>query len=154
MPTLTTPLVRTLAAVTVALSLSACERVEQVGAILSDAPLPVVIAPGYEVAIDGKPVGVFGFDLCPSKNPGLNQFVGTPPAGAASNCIVVTPKLISAKVRLEMQSGAVQEEWAIVRTDKGGMYFRRPNGSLVESYAKFSSSSNGARSVKRDAQGA
>ncbi len=112
-----------------------CDQVKALGSSLSDEPVTVVISPGYAVAIDAKPVSVFGFDACPKPDPATSEYLGLAPKDGEANCVVVTPQTKSVRVGLATATGLVVEQWTIYRDEKhpGHVYLKRANGALVVS---------------------
>lgn len=116
--------------------LTGCDEVEKVGSIVSGEPMTIAFAPGFQIAVEGKPVAVSGFDPCPKQDPAMTKLFGPAPTDDAKECIVVRPSTQSVKVRL---SARTDEVWVVLRdkTHPDRMSLRRPDGSLVVSFAAY-----------------
>ncbi|GMG94693.1 hypothetical protein ACUXAV_004953 [Cupriavidus metallidurans] len=116
--------------------LTGCEEVEKIGSIVSGEPMTIAFAPGFQIAVEGKPVAVSGFDPCPKRDRAMTKVFGPAPTDGAKECIVVRPFTQSVKVRL---SARTDEVWIVLRdtVHPDRMSLRRPDGSLVESFAAY-----------------
>lgn len=127
-----------IAALLVLSNLAGCDRVEQIGAIMLDEQMTLVFPPGFEIAVDSKAVKVHGSDICPEENLAMNRWFGSSSNAGKAGCLVIRPATKSLQVRLDLASPVI-EEWAVIRDAESPdkVSLRRPNGSLVVSYAGF-----------------
>ena len=88
----------------------------------------VVIAPGYKMVIEGKPVPVFGVQLCPRVDGMRIFFFGGDPQGG-SGCSIIEKSTSYVVVQFVLDGKAVTETWAVERRADQTM-LRRPNGDF------------------------
>lgn len=117
--------------VAVGLIASGCGKVNQVGAILADEPLTIVLAPGAKVTVDGERVSLQGFEKCPEANPAFFKFVGSAiPAAGSPTCALISAQTSVVSVNLALSTGPSIEHWKVTRKD-GRIALQRPNGSFI-----------------------
>lgn len=123
-----------------AVVLSACDQVEQIGAIMNDEPLTIAFAPGFRIlAADATAVPIQGFDECPKPNPAFVKLFGEGGSEGKNTCVVVKPTSKQVSALVSLPNGSVTEQWTVLRdqgkSDSGRPYsrisLRRPDGSLV-----------------------
>jgi hypothetical protein len=95
-------------------------------------PMTIVIPPGHEISIDGKPVGVYGRSTCPKWNASM-FFLYAPSPLKTSGCLVVTPTSKEVQARVAIDGKLLDETWAVER-EKNRFVLRRPGGLPVTSY--------------------
>lgn len=60
--------------------LSGCDQLgKELATLYPNDPVTIVFSPGYEVAIDSKPIGIYGFDTCPKADAAMEKFFGPAP---------------------------------------------------------------------------
>lgn len=108
-----------------------CDKVNQVGAILADEPLTIVLAPGALITVNGTPVSLRGFEKCPQPNPAFYTFIGSGiPTVDAPSCALISANTTVVSVSLALPSGPITEHWTVTRENRK-ISLRRPDGSLV-----------------------
>jgi hypothetical protein len=112
--------------VTIAAVLAGCATAEK-----KAEPMTIVIPPGHEVVIDGKPVGVFGRSTCPKWD--TSTFFLYAPSSLENGCLVVTPNSKEVQARIAIDGNLTDETWTVER-DKNRVVLRRPGGLPVTSY--------------------
>lgn len=111
--------------------LAGCEKVEQVGAVLADEPLTIVLVQGARIAVNGKPVEIQGHEACPKPNPAFFKFVGPAiPTVGSRTCALIAADTSIVTVSLALPDGAVTEQWKVTRNG-GKIGLRHPDGSSV-----------------------
>lgn len=107
--------------------------VEKLGAILSDEPMTVVFAPGYEIAIDGKPAKVFGTDICPKEDRAMNVLFGPSSHEGSSDCLVISPTAKTVQARVVIDGKIWDEVWSVEHYEHKPfeVSLRRPDGLPV-----------------------
>jgi hypothetical protein len=105
---------------------------------IKDSP-SLVFDPGFVIEISGKSVPIQGFDACPDAGPFMTAVFGPAPHSGEKSCIVLSKERTRVGVIIYLPSGAVHEEWRVVRgsgkTEDGRLYtwmnLLRPDGSPV-----------------------
>lgn len=114
--------------------LAGCDgAVEKMTELFPTEPMTLVIPPGYEIAIDGKPVKVFGHSLCPKEDASMRFLFGPSSLDGSSDCLVINPTDKTVQARIALDGKLADETWAVER-DKNRVGLRRPGGLPVISY--------------------
>lgn len=104
-------------------------------------PITIVLPPGYQVVLDGKPLQVYGTNSCPGSDPMMNALFGPDPLAGESTCVVLAPEVDVVMVRLlDPKARTLTDEvWEVVRGGEtpDAIKLRRPNGSFVGSNEPF-----------------
>lgn len=85
------------------------------------APDTVVIAPGFKVLVDGRPVDVIGNQRCPDDSQRAGKL----------ECVVVTKATKAVVVTFVLDGKPVTEEWQVERLSPTREVLRRPNGEYI-----------------------
>jgi hypothetical protein len=120
--------------------LAACDgAVEKIAELFPAEPMTLVIPPGYEIAIDGKPARVFGLSQCPREHASVRFFFGTSSIEGSSDCLVITPTSKVVQARVALDGKLTNETWTVDR-EKNRVGLLRPGGLPVISYNALSKS--------------
>ena len=129
------------------LALTGCDQARDVGGWVAgnvgdnemlNSPA-LVLAPGYEIVVDGQGVPIRGFDECPTQGALMSRIFGPAPDEGAYDCVVLSEDRSTVSARLYLPTGPITEEWEIIREIgefAGGRVYqrtalKRPNGTLV-----------------------
>jgi hypothetical protein len=124
---------------TAVLLLTGCDQLgDHFAQMATDKEPTVVIAPGFKINVNGKPVPIAGFDACPKSDPVMIKLFGDASLEGSHDCIVLDKNRKEVRVQVAESKGVLTEQWMIIReTGKTGNrpYLRtslkRPDGSLV-----------------------
>lgn len=120
--------------------LTGCDgTVEKIAELFPTEPMTLVIPPGYEIAIDGKPARVFGLSQCPREHASVRFFFGPSSIEGSSDCLVITPISQVVQARVAIDGKLTNETWTVER-EKNRVGLRRPGGLPVISYDALSKS--------------
>lgn len=129
-----------LAAFGVTTMLAGCDSaVEKISADLAGKPVTIVMAPGYEIANNGKAAKVFGTEICPDEEPAMTILAGPARYTDSQGCLVITPTTRTLNARVVIDGQLTDERWSVERSGKLAtlVYLKRPDGSPVISYSDF-----------------
>lgn len=128
------------AVVAFAAMLAGCDgAVEKMAELFPTEPMALVIPPGYEIAIDGKPARVFGQSQCPREDASMRFLFGPSALDGSSDCLVITPTSKVVQARVALDGKLTDETWTVDR-EKNRVGLRRPGGLPVIAYDALSKS--------------
>lgn len=117
-----------------AFALSGCDAAKELGAqaakISNQAPMTLVIKPGYKMLVGGQPAPVFGSQKCPPGDKNMRELVGPDSDEGMPTCIVITPDTETVSVTVGFPNGPSAETWTVERSGDHTM-LRRPDGSYL-----------------------
>ncbi|WP_152680079.1 hypothetical protein [Pectobacterium atrosepticum] len=98
----------------------------------------IVIPKGFQIEVAGRSVPIQGFDRCPEHQGIMSKLFGSASDERESSCIVLHKDRASVPVLLLLPSGAVREDWGVIRAEgvTRGWHssitsLQRPDGSPV-----------------------
>jgi len=115
--------------------MSGCDNAKQV-AIQSvqthsiEAPITLLISPGYKVKVGGERVPISGSEDCLVGDRDVVN-LGRAAAEETRSCIVIKPTTKTVSVLIGFPKGAIREKWGVVRSGDKAL-LQRPDGSYVE----------------------
>lgn len=124
--------------VALAAMLAGCDRAaEKMAELYPTEPITLVIPPGYEIAIDGKPAKVFGRSQCQKEDATMRFLFEPSSLDGSSDCVVITPTSKEVPARVALDGKLTDETWVVER-ERNRVGLRRPGGLPVISYDALS----------------